>query len=297
MTATEAAAATHAAAARPGRSWSSWPPSSASGKAQVARRRPVAAEANGIWQPPLDIWFASDLNLPHFWDIAAALAEPVPAQRAEPDARPVPGRRRPCTPGARRASASRSAPCSASAWPSAFVHSRLLERAFVPYVVASQTIPIVALAPLIVFCFGRTSVERRDHRHLPDLLPGDDRHDARPALARPARAGADALVRRVPPRRPLEGAPAGVPAVPVHRAEDHRHRQHRRRDHRRGARRRPGGPRPGDRELQPAVHHRPRRSCGPRSSSALAAGHPVLRARPRRGAAACCARRRERRCG
>jgi NitT/TauT family transport system permease protein len=30
----------------------------------------------------------------------------------------------------------------------------LLERAFVPYVVASQTIPIVALAPMIVFAFG-----------------------------------------------------------------------------------------------------------------------------------------------
>jgi len=35
-----------------------------------------------------------------------------------------------------------------------FVHSRLLERAFVPYVVASQTVPIIALAPLIVFAFG-----------------------------------------------------------------------------------------------------------------------------------------------
>ena len=31
----------------------------------------------------------------------------------------------------------------------------LLERAFVPYVVASQTVPIVALAPLIVVSFGR----------------------------------------------------------------------------------------------------------------------------------------------
>ena len=35
-----------------------------------------------------------------------------------------------------------------------FVHFGLLERAFVPYVVASQTIPIVALAPMIVFAFG-----------------------------------------------------------------------------------------------------------------------------------------------
>ena len=38
---------------------------------------------------------------------------------------------------------------------SVFVHSGLLERAFVPYVVASQTIPIVALAPLIVAGLGR----------------------------------------------------------------------------------------------------------------------------------------------
>jgi NitT/TauT family transport system permease protein len=37
---------------------------------------------------------------------------------------------------------------------SVFVHSGLLERAFVPYVVASQTVPIVALAPLLVASFG-----------------------------------------------------------------------------------------------------------------------------------------------
>ena len=38
----------------------------------------------------------------------------------------------------------------------AFVHSRLAERAFVPYVIASQTIPIIALAPLIVFALGQS---------------------------------------------------------------------------------------------------------------------------------------------
>ena len=31
-----------------------------------------------------------------------------------------------------------------------FVHSRLLERALVPYVVASQTVPIIAIAPVVV---------------------------------------------------------------------------------------------------------------------------------------------------
>ena len=39
-----------------------------------------------------------------------------------------------------------------------FVHSRLLERAFVPYVIASQTVPIIALAPMIVV---RVRGERR----------------------------------------------------------------------------------------------------------------------------------------
>ena len=35
------------------------------------------------------------------------------------------------------------------------MHCRLAERAFVPYVIASQTIPIIALAPLIVFALGQ----------------------------------------------------------------------------------------------------------------------------------------------
>ncbi len=105
-----------------------------------------------IWEPPLEIWFASDLLLPHVWDVFGALSAPV--QR-----------------GADESLAQFLVGASLYTWREAalgfllgtvigialaavFVHSRLLERAFVPYVIASQTIPIIALAPMIVFAFG-----------------------------------------------------------------------------------------------------------------------------------------------
>jgi NitT/TauT family transport system permease protein len=105
------------------------------------------------WDPPLDIRYASDLLLPHVWDIGAALAEPVQRGSEESLAQFLVG-------------------AAFYTWreaaigfvvgalvgiglAAAFVHSGLLERAFVPYVIASQTIPIVALAPMIVFAFGR----------------------------------------------------------------------------------------------------------------------------------------------
>lgn len=37
----------------------------------------------------------------------------------------------------------------------AFVHSRLIERGLLPYVIASQTVPIIALAPMVVVGLGR----------------------------------------------------------------------------------------------------------------------------------------------
>ena len=78
-----------------------------------------------------------------------------------------PGVRRPGTAGRRAARASswpaRRRSRSARRWRASrsggilglglgiiFVHSRLAERAFVPYVVASQTVPILAIAPLVV---------------------------------------------------------------------------------------------------------------------------------------------------
>ncbi len=102
--------------------------------------------------PPVRWAFANDLNLPHWFSILGALAAPV--QR-----------------NAEQSLGQFLAGAAFYTWREAaigflvgallglvlatiFVHSRLLERAIVPYVVASQTIPIVALAPMIVYAFG-----------------------------------------------------------------------------------------------------------------------------------------------
>jgi len=105
-----------------------------------------------IWNPPFRWAFANDLNLPHVWNIALVFLEPW--QR-----------------GADRNVAQFLFDAALYTWREAFlgfalgtllglglatlfVHSRWMERSFVPYVVASQTIPIIALAPMIVFAFG-----------------------------------------------------------------------------------------------------------------------------------------------
>ncbi len=102
--------------------------------------------------PPFRWGFATDLNLPHWFNIIAAMAAPVQRNAEDSLAQFLVG-------------------AAFYTWREAFigfvvgallglvlatvfVHSRLVERAFVPYVVASQTIPIVALAPMIVFAFG-----------------------------------------------------------------------------------------------------------------------------------------------
>ena len=107
----------------------------------------------GVWRPPFRFSFASDLNLPHVWEIAAALARPVQRGTDETLAGFLVGA---------AAYTWREAAIGFVAGAvlgvtlaAAFVHSRLLERAFVPYVIASQTVPIVALAPIIVFAFGQ----------------------------------------------------------------------------------------------------------------------------------------------
>jgi NitT/TauT family transport system permease protein len=105
-----------------------------------------------IWRPPFYWPFANDIALPHVWNIALTFAQPF--QR-----------------GADVSVAQYLFTSALYTWREAaigfavgavlglllatlFVHSRLLERALVPYVIASQTVPILALAPMIVIAFG-----------------------------------------------------------------------------------------------------------------------------------------------
>ena len=110
-----------------------------------------------IWDPPFRWPFANDLMLPHVWNIVLAYVQPWQPGRDDTSL------------------AQKLVEAGLFTWRSAaigfvfgtvlglvlatiFVHSRLLERALVPYVIASQTIPIIALAPLIIFAFGQNAV-------------------------------------------------------------------------------------------------------------------------------------------
>ena len=145
-------------------------------------------------------------------------------------------------------SASRSARSFGFALGVVLAHSRLLQRGLLPYIVASQTIPILAIAPMVVVWVNPRLpagsadwVRGRGDRRLPHLLPGHDQHAARPALGRPARARADALLRREQLGGALEAPRPGLAAVPLRGAQDRGDRERRRRDHRRAARLDPGG--------------------------------------------------------
>jgi NitT/TauT family transport system permease protein len=109
-----------------------------------------------VWRPPVKLWFASDLNLPHVWEIASALADPY--RRSAADSLLVHLAGKALYTWREAAIGFALGTALGIGLAVAFVHSSLLERAFVPYVVASQTIPIVALAPMIVFFVG-ASVE------------------------------------------------------------------------------------------------------------------------------------------
>jgi len=111
----------------------------------------LGGDPSEAWTPPFQWTVASDLNMPHVWDIAASFAQP--AQRNGP---PL---------GLVLVNAGiftfREAfggfvfgAVLGLALAIVFVHSSLLERALVPYVVASQTVPIIAIAPVLVIWLG-----------------------------------------------------------------------------------------------------------------------------------------------
>ena len=106
------------------------------------------------WHPPLKITTVNDQSLPHLWDIATAMAGPW--RRNADDSLFAYLVVKALYTWREAAIGFVVGGLLGIALAAAFVHSQLLERAFVPYVVASQTIPIVALAPMIVFFFGNS---------------------------------------------------------------------------------------------------------------------------------------------
>ncbi len=99
------------------------------------------------WKPPLKFQFANDLNMPHLWDIIGALGRP--AQRNGPPLVQVLVERALFT--FRVALVGFALGCSLGLLIAVVLtYSRLLNRAFVPFIVASQTIPILVIAPMVV---------------------------------------------------------------------------------------------------------------------------------------------------
>jgi NitT/TauT family transport system permease protein len=97
--------------------------------------------------PPLHWRIADDLSLPHTWDVVRAFVEP--AQRGgAPLAAVLVGQAAFTLLEALAGFVIGAA--LGLALGVLFVHSRLAERALVPYVVASQTIPILAIAPIVI---------------------------------------------------------------------------------------------------------------------------------------------------
>ena len=97
--------------------------------------------------PPFAWRIADDLSLPHVWDIVRAFVDP--AQRGGPPLAVVLGGQAAFTLAEALAGFVLGG-LLGLALGVFFVHSRLAERALVPYVVASQTVPILAIAPLVV---------------------------------------------------------------------------------------------------------------------------------------------------
>ena len=113
---------------------------------------PWRVEGQVIWNPPFRISIASDQDLPHLWTIFGALVRPY--RRGTSDSLFVFLAVRALYTWREAAIGFGLGALIGIGLAAVFIHNALLERAFVPYVVASQTIPIVALAPMIIFFVG-----------------------------------------------------------------------------------------------------------------------------------------------
>lgn len=100
-----------------------------------------------VWQPPLDFRFANDINMPHIGDIFAAFAHPA-SRNGPPLIEPLLSAAfftfRIALVGFVLGSS------IGLLFAIVVIHSPLLNRIITPIVVASQTIPILVIAPMIV---------------------------------------------------------------------------------------------------------------------------------------------------
>ena len=176
---------------------------------------------------------------------------------------------------------------------------RLLQRGFLPYIIASQTIPILAIAPMVVVWvnprlpeslagWGAVAVISAYLTFFPvaiNTLRGLTSADPRAVeLMRSYAASRWSILWKL--RVPV------VDAVPVHRPEDLGAGGGRGRDHRRAAVLDPGRARRRDPQLQPVLRDLAAEPLGDEHHRS-AAGDPLLRGRRRsRSGSSCGARRR-----
>ena len=171
---------------------------------------PWRIDGEVVWDPPLKFSFASDVNLPARVGDLVAMVAPL-ERRHHRVARRLPvlagavhlarGSHR-IRPRARRSASPVGGPSCTSG--SSSERSRLRHRQPDDPHRGARADDRVLRRP--------DHDERRDHRHVSELLPGHDRDAARPSIARSPLAGADALLRGEPAGSALEvRMPASLP--------------------------------------------------------------------------------------
>ena len=100
-----------------------------------------------------------------------------------------------------------------------FAHSRLMERGLLPYVVASQTVPILAIAPMVVIWLGASQLSVAVIAAYLTFFPGHDQYYARLAIPGAGASRIDALVRGNALDDHVEAALSGRLALYFYRLE------------------------------------------------------------------------------